>query len=143
MQLYFAKLELFSARDILTDTASLNVKSASPTAQTRARRYHTVLDKVKWEPSASYPDDDTELVVFAYGSTIPSTKVPLFHHKEAFDIVSAYMEPESLPGTINPWLAKFTAKSVLPDASGGVTCMKLKTRLNLHSGCVCSLHCHC
>ena len=37
-----------------------------------------------------------------------------------------------LPGGISPWIANFTAKEVPPSANGDATCVKLKTRLNLH-----------
>ncbi|OBZ70843.1 Heat shock protein hsp88 [Grifola frondosa] len=86
--------------------------------------------KVQW---ARQPDDeDTELVVFPHGNLIPSTKVLTFYRKEAFEIEAVYAEPETLPGGINPWVAKFTAKSVGPDENGDVSIVKVKTRLNAH-----------
>ncbi|EIW83554.1 HSP70-domain-containing protein [Coniophora puteana RWD-64-598 SS2] len=107
----------------------------SPTFRVREFTIHDITHypiKVNWESSASDPDDDTELLVFPRGNGIPSTKVLTFYRKGPFDIEAQYAEPEGLPGGINPWLAKFTAKSVPPDPNGDLTCVKLKTRLNLH-----------
>ncbi|KAF8444930.1 HSP70-domain-containing protein [Boletus edulis BED1] len=88
--------------------------------------------KVSWERSELDPDDDTELVVFPRGNPIPSTKVLTFYRKGPFDIEASYAEPQGLPGHINPWIARFSAKSVPADPSSDLTCVKLKTRLNLH-----------
>lgn len=88
--------------------------------------------KVSWERSETDPDEDTELVVFPRGNAIPSTKVLTFYRKGPFDIEASYAEPQGLPGRINPWIARYTAKSVPADASGDLSCVKLKTRLNLH-----------
>ncbi|KAF9227096.1 heat shock protein 70 [Gyrodon lividus] len=88
--------------------------------------------KVCWERSELDPDDDTELVVFPRGNSIPSTKVLTFYRKGTFDLGAEYAEPEGLPGGINPWIARFTAKNVPADPNGDLTCVKLKTRLNLH-----------
>ncbi|KAF9814079.1 hypothetical protein IEO21_05319 [Rhodonia placenta] len=88
--------------------------------------------KVQWERQADDQDDDTELVVFPKGNAIPSTKVLTFYRKHAFDVEAQYAEPAALPGGINPWIARFTAKSVGPDEKDDFTCVRLKTRLNLH-----------
>ena len=88
--------------------------------------------KVSWERSESDPDEDTELVVFPRGNAIPSTKVLTFYRKGPFDIEASYAEPQGLPGGINPWIARFNAKSVPQDPSGDLSCVKLKTRVNLH-----------
>ncbi|KAF8840895.1 HSP70-domain-containing protein [Paxillus ammoniavirescens] len=87
--------------------------------------------KVCWERSED-PDEDTELVVFPRGNAVPSTKVLTFYRKGPFDLDAQYAEPEGLPGGINPWIAHFTAKEVPADPNGDLTCVKLKTRLNLH-----------
>ncbi|EIW63665.1 heat shock protein [Trametes versicolor FP-101664 SS1] len=86
--------------------------------------------KVTWERQPE--DEDTELVVFPRGNGIPSTKVLTFYRKDAFDIEAVYAEPEGLPGGINPWIAKFTAKAVEPQPNGDYSVVKVKTRLNLH-----------
>lgn len=88
--------------------------------------------KVSWDRTPGDPDEDTELVVFPRGNSVPSTKVLTFYRKEGFELRAEYAEPENLPGGINPWIARFTAKSVPPDPSGDFTCVKIKTRLNLH-----------
>ncbi|PPQ80483.1 hypothetical protein CVT25_001749 [Psilocybe cyanescens] len=88
--------------------------------------------KTQWTASPTDPDDDTELLVFPQGNSIPSTKVLSFYRKEPFTIESVYAEPALLPGAINPWIANFTAKEVPVSANGDATCVKLKTRLNLH-----------
>lgn len=88
--------------------------------------------KVEWEKAPEDPDEDTELVVFPKGNGIPSTKVLTFYRNKPFEIQASYAEPSNLPGGINPWIAKFTAKSVGPDPKGDLTCVKVKARLNLH-----------
>lgn len=88
--------------------------------------------KVEWEKAPEDPDEDTELVVFPKGNGIPSTKVLTFYRNKPFEIQAGYAEPAGLPGGINPWIASFTAKSVGPDAKGDLSCVKVKTRLNLH-----------
>jgi heat shock protein 4 len=91
--------------------------------------------KVQWAPVPTEPDDDTELVVFPRGNSIPSTKVLTFFRKEPFDVEATYAEPGLLPGGINPWISNFTAKSVNVDSSGpsaDASCVRLKTRLNVH-----------
>ncbi|KIK69477.1 hypothetical protein GYMLUDRAFT_53862 [Collybiopsis luxurians FD-317 M1] len=89
--------------------------------------------KVQWAPTPSDPEEDTELVVFGHGNPIPSTKILSFYRKEPFDIEAVYAEPEKLPGGVNPWIAKFTAKEIPQvgqEAQGDATQVKLKTRLN-------------
>ncbi|KAJ3782733.1 heat shock protein 70 family [Lentinula aff. detonsa] len=89
--------------------------------------------KVKWDPVPSDPEEDTELVVFGQGNAMPSTKILSFYRKEPFEIEAVYAEPQNLPGGINPWIAKFTAKEVPQigqEAPGDPIQVKLKTRLN-------------
>ena len=88
--------------------------------------------KVQWNASPADPEDDTELLVFPEGNTIPSTKVLSFYRKEPFEIEAAYAEPNLLPGSISPWIGKFTAKEVPASPNGETTCVKLKARINLH-----------
>ncbi|KAG2154424.1 heat shock protein 70 family [Suillus bovinus] len=107
----------------------------SPTFRVREFHVHDINQypiKVCWERAASDPDDDTELVVFPRGNGIPSTKILTFYRKEPFEIDAEYAEPAGLPGGINPQIAAFTAKAVPPSPNGDLTCIKLKTRLNLH-----------
>ncbi|KAJ3852867.1 heat shock protein 70 family [Lentinula lateritia] len=89
--------------------------------------------KVQWAPVPSDPEEDTELVVFGEGNTMPSTKILSFYRKDPFDIEAVYAKPENLPGGINPWVAKFTAKEVPllgQENPGDPVQVKLKTRLN-------------
>ncbi|KAF9231842.1 Hsp70 protein-domain-containing protein [Melanogaster broomeanus] len=59
-------------------------------------------------------------------------QVLTFYRKGPFDIKARYLEPEGLPGGISPWIATFSTKNVPADPRGDLTCVKLKTRLNLH-----------
>ncbi|KAK7692144.1 hypothetical protein QCA50_003763 [Cerrena zonata] len=88
--------------------------------------------KVNWERQADDPDDDTELVVFPKGNVVPSTKVLTFYRKGTFDLETQYADPSVLPGAINPWIAKFTAKDVPPNSAGDLSIVKVKVRINLH-----------
>ena len=88
--------------------------------------------KVQWNASPADPDDDTELLVFPQGNVIPSTKVLSFYRKESFNIEAVYAQPDLLPGAINSWIGTFTAKDVPVAPNGDTTCVRLKTRLNLH-----------
>ncbi|KAF9000420.1 heat shock protein 70 family [Cyathus striatus] len=88
--------------------------------------------KVQWAATPTDPDEDTELIVFPQGNAIPSTKVLSFYRKEPFTIESVYAIPSGLPGGISPWIGQFSAKGVPVDPKGDATCVKLKTRLNLH-----------
>ncbi|KAG0707014.1 heat shock protein 70 family [Suillus ampliporus] len=107
----------------------------SPTFRVREFHVHDIAQypiKVCWERSNADPDDDTELVVFPRGNGIPSTKILTFYRKEPFEIDAEYVDPAGLPGGINPWIARFTAQGVPPSPNDDLTCIKLKTRLNLH-----------
>ncbi|KAH9915063.1 heat shock protein 70 [Epithele typhae] len=84
--------------------------------------------KVLWEKQPE--DEDTELTVFPKGNNIPSTKILTFYRKDGFDIEAGYADPTTLPGGINPWIARFTAKDVEPLPSGDYAVVKVKTRLN-------------
>ncbi|KAI0744328.1 heat shock protein 70, partial [Daedaleopsis nitida] len=86
--------------------------------------------KVSWERQPD--DEDTELVVFPKGNHIPSTKVLTFYRRAGFDIEASYADPSELPGGINPWIAKFTAKNVEQMPNGDYAVVKVKTRLNVH-----------
>ncbi|KAH8119135.1 heat shock protein 70 [Phellopilus nigrolimitatus] len=87
--------------------------------------------KVQWE---KVPDDeDSELIVFPRGNTIPSTKILTFYRKGSFDIEAVYAEPETLPGKLNPWISKLTVKQVgPPDAKGDLSPVKVKVKLGQH-----------
>ncbi|TBU24376.1 heat shock protein 70 [Dichomitus squalens] len=84
--------------------------------------------KVSWERQPE--DEDTELTVFPKGNNIPSTKILTFYRKSAFEVEARYADPSTLPGGINPWIAKFTAKDVQPQPNGDYQIVKVKTRLS-------------
>jgi len=88
--------------------------------------------KVHWEKQPDDPDEDNELIVFPKGNGIPSTKVLTFYRKHGFELTAEYAEPVALPGGINPWVARFTAKDVPQEPSGDSAIVKVKTRLNHH-----------
>lgn len=106
----------------------------SPVFKVREFSMHDVTPytiKVRWERSPE--DEDTELVVFPRGNAIPSTKILTFYRRGSFDLEAVYAEPETLPGSINPWIAKFTAKQAGPvDSKGENAPVKVKIKLNTH-----------
>ncbi|TFK62051.1 heat shock protein 70 [Pluteus cervinus] len=115
--------------------ATFSCAMLSPIFRVRDFHIHDVTHypiKVQWNAIPTDPDDDTELTVFPTGNSIPSTKVLSFYRREPFDLEAVYADPEQLPPGINPWIGKFTAKDVPSDPKGDVTCVKVKTRLNLH-----------
>ncbi|KAF9462328.1 heat shock protein 70 family [Collybia nuda] len=115
--------------------ATFSCAQLSPVFRVRDFSIHDITHypiKVQWEPTPTDPDDDTELLVFPKGNGIPSTKVLSFYRKEPFNIEAVYAEPALLPGSVSPWVGKFTAKDVPADPKGDATLVKLKTRLNLH-----------
>lgn len=87
--------------------------------------------KIQWAKTPD--DDDSELLVFPKGNSIPSTKILTFHRKEPFEVEAVYAEPSLLPGTTNPWIGKLTAKQVPTlDANGELPPVKVKVKLGLH-----------
>ncbi|KAI0044630.1 heat shock protein 70 [Auriscalpium vulgare] len=88
--------------------------------------------KIRWDRVPGDEDEDTELVVFPKGNGIPSTKVLTFYRKAPFELEAVYADPEHLPGSINPWVGRVTAKDVGPSSSGDFSTVRVKTRINLH-----------
>lgn len=87
--------------------------------------------RVQWDKTPD--DDDSELLVFPKGNTIPSTKILTFHRKEPFEVEAVYAEPSLLPGKTSPWIGKLTAKQVpTVDANGELPPVKVKVKLGLH-----------
>lgn len=86
-----------------------------------------------WEKAADIPDEDTSLVVFNKGGVMPSTKILTFYRKQPFDLEARYVNPEDLPGQVNPWIGRFSVKGVKA-ATGPDDFMicKLKARVNIH-----------
>ncbi|KXT14399.1 hypothetical protein AC579_8360 [Pseudocercospora musae] len=85
-----------------------------------------------WEKSPDIPDEDTSLTVFNKGNALPSTKILTFYRKQPFDLEAKYAKPELLPGTINPWIGRFSVKGVKAEGKDDFMICKLKARLNLH-----------
>ncbi|KAI0686744.1 HSP70-domain-containing protein [Cytidiella melzeri] len=107
----------------------------SPTFRVRDFAIHDITPysiKVKWDKQPDEPEEDTELVVFPKGNSIPSTKVLTFYRKGPFELSADYVDPASLPGGINPWIARFSAKEVPQAPNGDSTIVKVRTRLNQH-----------
>lgn len=88
--------------------------------------------KAHWVTSPTDPEEDSELLVFPQGNVVPSTKILSFYRKEPFTIEASYADPSLLPGSINPWIGKFSSKEVPLPANGDAACVKVKTRLNIH-----------
>jgi heat shock protein 4 len=87
--------------------------------------------KIQWQPSPFDQEEDTELVVFPRGNELPSTKLLTFYRESTFEVEAVYAEPSKLPGTINPWIGKVTAKIDKRDIQGEkIAHVKVKTRLN-------------
>lgn len=115
--------------------ATFACASLSPVFRVREFAVHDVTPypiKVMWEKEPGNPDEDTELVVFPQENPIPSTKILTFYRKGPFELEARYQEGAALPKGINPWVGKFTIKNVEQPASGDLTCVKVKARLNLH-----------
>ncbi|TCD67306.1 adenyl-nucleotide exchange factor sse1 [Steccherinum ochraceum] len=116
--------------------ATFACASLSPVFRVRDFAMHDISPypiKIHWERAAEDPDEDTELTVFNKGNPIPSTKVLSFYRKEPFDLQASYAEPSSLPGGINPWIANFHCKQVVPEGEPtDISVVKVKTRLNHH-----------
>ncbi|KZS98496.1 heat shock protein 70 [Sistotremastrum niveocremeum HHB9708] len=88
--------------------------------------------KVTWAKSPADPDEDTELLVFPRGNALPSSKILTFYRNGPFEVEASYAEPSTLPGAVNPWIGRFSAKGVEVPASGDLAQVKVKTRLNIH-----------
>ncbi|KAG8933844.1 adenyl-nucleotide exchange factor sse1 [Tulasnella sp. 419] len=107
----------------------------SPVFKVREFTIHDISSypiKVQWDRSPDDPEEDTEILVFDRGNPLPSTKILSFYRSGPFDVEARYDDNALLPGSINPWIAKATVKSVIPNPAGGPSQVKIKTRLNQH-----------
>ncbi|RAL66124.1 hypothetical protein DID88_005795 [Monilinia fructigena] len=107
----------------------------SPVFRVRDFAIHDIVNypiEFTWEKSPDIPDEDTSLTVFNRGGVMPSTKILTFYRKEPFNLEAKYANPELLPGTMNPWIGRFTVKNVKADSKDDFMVCKLKARLNLH-----------
>ncbi|WVO24423.1 uncharacterized protein IAS62_005791 [Cryptococcus decagattii] len=115
--------------------ATFACASLSPVFRVREFAVHDIAAypiKISWEKEAGNPDEDTELIVFGTANPIPSTKVLTFYRQGPFELEASYADPATLPKGINPWIGKYTIKSVEKPASGDLSIVKVKARLNLH-----------
>ncbi|ROT38698.1 hsp70-like protein [Sodiomyces alkalinus F11] len=85
-----------------------------------------------WEKAADIPDEETSLTVFNRGNVVPSTKILTFYRKQPFDLEAKYVNPDQLPGKINPWIGRFSVKGVKADGKDDFMICKLKARVNIH-----------
>jgi heat shock protein 4 len=107
----------------------------SPVFRVRDFTVHDILSypiEFTWEQSPDIPDEDTSLTVFNKSNLVPSTKILTFYRKELFDLEAKYAEPEKLPGSMSPWIGRFSIKGVKPDSANDFMICKLKARVNLH-----------
>ena len=106
----------------------------SPVFRVREFVIHDIMSypiKVGWEREPD--DEDSELLVFPHNNMTPSTKILTFYRMGPFDIEASYADPQSLPGNVNPWIGKLTAKQIgPPDAKGDLSPVKVKVRLSIH-----------
>lgn len=87
---------------------------------------------IHWEKTPGLPEDEgTSLRVFDKLNTFPSTKALTFYRKEPFELEARYADPSTLPGGINPFIARYLVKGVTPKADGDFSQIKVKARLNL------------
>ena len=85
--------------------------------------------RVQWERAPGDLDtDDTDLVVFPRGNSLPSTKVLTFSRQATFDLEAVYSDTNLIPGKIHPWISKVTVKD--PSLTGQLTTVKVKLRMN-------------
>jgi heat shock protein 4 len=107
----------------------------SPVFRVRDFAIHDIVNypiEFTWEKSPDIPDEDTSLTVFNKGNVMPSTKILTFYRKEPFQLEAKYVNPELLPGKVNPWIGRFSVKGVKADSKDDFMICKLKARLNLH-----------
>lgn len=106
----------------------------SPVFRVREFAFHDITTypiQLQWERAPEdLAEEDTQLVVFPRGNALPSTKLLTFARSGPFDIEAQYANPSVLPGKINPWIGRLSAKNVTPDATGGPSTIKVKTRVN-------------
>ncbi|WAQ84911.1 hypothetical protein PtA15_5A484 [Puccinia triticina] len=82
-----------------------------------------------WQPT---PDDpNTSLDTFIPESHVPSGKQLTFYRSEPFELEVRYSEPQKLPGSINPFIARYVVRNVAPDAKGQPASVKVKAKLTI------------
>ncbi|RUS21101.1 heat shock protein 70 family [Endogone sp. FLAS-F59071] len=114
--------------------AALQCAILSPVFKVRDFRVNDAASypiKITWLPTPE--EQETEIIVFDRGNTIPSTKVLTFYRKEPFDLEARYADPSAIPRGINPWIGRYSVKNVEPGPTGDASQVKVKARLNVHS----------
>jgi heat shock protein 4 len=104
----------------------------SPVFRVRDFAFHDISPysiSVYWEKSDD-PHEDTELEVYPRRNPMPSTKILSFARSGPFDLHASYTHPSTLPGAINPWIAKLQVKSLPEIDTKEALIVKVKTRLN-------------
>ncbi|KAK9469761.1 heat shock protein 70 family, partial [Lipomyces arxii] len=110
--------------------------SHSPTIRVRPYKFEDVNQysvTFQWEPVEG--EDLSSLEVFPTGNVIPSTKIITLFRDDTFEIEARYTNPETLPGTVNPWIGKWTIKGAKPTDKGDAPAVKIRLRTD-HSGLV-------
>ncbi|KAK9457428.1 heat shock protein 70 family [Dipodascopsis uninucleata] len=108
----------------------------SPTLRVRPYKFEDVNKfsvTFQWEPVVD--EDLSELEVFPEGNAVPSTKIITLFRKDTFEIEARYTHPEALPGTIQPWIGKWTIKGAKPTDKGDTPAVKIRLRTD-HSGLI-------
>ncbi|EON69231.1 hsp88-like protein [Coniosporium apollinis CBS 100218] len=137
IQQFFGKPLSFTlnADEAIARGCAFSCAILSPVFRVRDCSVHDIVNypiEFTWEKSPDIPDEDTSLVVFNKGNVMPSTKILTFYRKHPFDLEARYAKPEMLPGKMNPWIGRFSVKSVKADSKDDFMICKLKARLNLH-----------
>lgn len=73
-------------------------------------------------------EDDDHLEVFPRGGTFPSTKIITLFRKGDFEVEARYTNKAELPAGVEPLIAKWTIKGVVPNEGETSIATKLKLR---------------
>ncbi|POW11773.1 hypothetical protein PSTT_05020 [Puccinia striiformis] len=82
-----------------------------------------------WQPISG--DPNTTLETFIPESHVPSGKQLTFYRSEPFELELRYPDASKLPGSINPFIARYVVRNVGPDAKGQPSSVKIKAKLNI------------
>ncbi|EEQ37893.1 hypothetical protein CLUG_02016 [Clavispora lusitaniae ATCC 42720] len=73
-------------------------------------------------------EDEDHMEVFPRGGTFPSTKIITLFRKGDFEVEAKYTNKEELPAGVEPQIAKWTIKGVVPNEGETSIATKLKLR---------------
>lgn len=124
-----------NADDAVARGAAFACAISSPVFKVREFAVHEITPypvQFSWQPTPEIPNEESSLVVFTRYNPMPNTKILTFYRREPFDIDLSYADPDGLPGKINPWIANYTIKNVVPDAHGDLSIVKVRARFNIH-----------